>query len=102
MVVYYTGKRFVPMGDEAGDVVSAGAETSRPPSPALLGLGAREVAEIVQMLAATKLENTRLRAAAIPRLNTQQMERLIAESLAYKWMQTLAMAPRAFSATHAN
>ena len=54
------------------------------------------------MLAATKLENERLRGAAIPRLNRQQLERLIAESLPYEWMQTLAVALKAYSATDAN
>ena len=56
----------------------------------------------MQMLAATKLENERLGAAAIPRLNKQQLERLIAESLPYQWMQTLAVALKAYSATDAN
>ena len=54
------------------------------------------------MLAATKLENERLRAAAIPRLTRQQLERLIAESLPYQWMQTLAVALKAYSTTDAN
>ena len=98
----YAGKRFVPGGAAEADVVNAGAETGRPPSLALLGLGAQEVAELVQMVAATKLENERLRAAAIPRLARQQLERLIVESLPYQWMQTLAVAVKAFSATDAN
>ena len=38
------------------------------------------------MLAGMKLENERLRAAAIPRQNRQQLERLSAESLPYQWM----------------
>ena len=54
------------------------------------------------MLAATKLENERLRVAAIPRLNRQQLERLIAETLPYQWMQTLLVALKAYSATDAN
>ena len=55
----------------------------------------------MQMLAATKLEKERL-TAAIPRLNRQQLERLIAESLPYQWMQTLVVALKAYSATDAN
>ena len=86
MVADYVGKRFVPAGAADNDVINAGAETSRPPSLAMQGLSAQEVAELVQMLAATKLENERLRAAAIPRLTRQQLERLIAESLPYQWM----------------
>ena len=54
------------------------------------------------MLAATKLENKRLRAVAIPRLNRQQLERLIAESLPYQRMQTLVAALKAYSASDAN
>ena len=54
------------------------------------------------MLAVTRLENDRLRAAAIPRLTRQQLERLIAQSLPYQWMQTLAVALKAYSATDAN
>ena len=102
LVADYAGKRFVPGGAAEADVANAGAETSRPPSPAMQGLSAQEVAEVVQMLAATKLENERLRAAAIPRLTRQQLEYLIAESLPYQWMQTLAVAQKAYSATDAN
>ena len=68
LVADYPGKRFVPTGPVDYDVVSAGGETNRPPSPAMQGLSAQEMVELVQMLAATKLENERLRAAAIPRL----------------------------------
>ena len=35
----YAGKRFVPEGDEAGGVVNAGMETSRPPPPPAAGFG---------------------------------------------------------------
>ena len=75
---------------------------NQPPSPAGQGLSAQQVAELVQMLAATKLKNEKLRAAAIPRLNRQQLERLIADSLPYQWMQMLAVALMAYSATDAN
>ena len=65
----YAGKRFVLAGPVDYDVVTADGEDWRPPSPAGQGLSAQQVAALVQMLAATKLENQRLRAAAIPRLN---------------------------------
>ena len=55
LVADYAGKRFMPAGAAENDVVNAGAETSHPPSPAMQGLSAQEVAELVQMLAATKL-----------------------------------------------
>ena len=99
LVADYAGKRFVPAGTVDYDVVTAGDETKRPPSPAVQGLSAQEVAELVQMLAAMKLENERLRAVAIPRLTRQQLERLIAESLPYQWM---ALVLKAYSATDAN
>ena len=98
----YAQKRFVPGGVANYEVVAAEGEDKRPPSPTGQGLSAQQVAKLVQMLAATKLENERLRAAAIPRLNRQQLERLIAESLPYEWMQTLAVALKAYSANDAN
>ena len=98
----YAGKRFVPAGTVDYDVVTAGSEDKRPPSPAGQGPSAQQVAELVQMLAATNLENERLRAASIPRLNRQQLERLIEGSLPYQWMLTLAVALKAYSATDAN
>ena len=79
----YVQRRFVPAGVTDYEVVAAEGEDKRPPSPTGQGLSAQQVVELVQMLAATKLENERLRAAAIPRLNRQQLERLIAESLPY-------------------
>ena len=57
LVADYAEKKFVPGGAAEADVVNAGAETSRPPSPAVQGLSVQVVAELVQMLAATKLEN---------------------------------------------
>ena len=98
----YAGKRFMPAGPVDYDVVTADSEDKRRPSPAGQGLSTQQVAELVHMLAATKLENERLRAATIPRLNRHQLERLIAESLTYQWMQTLAVALKAYSATDAN
>ena len=91
----YAGKRCVPTGPVDYLVVAAANEDKRPPSPAGQGLSAQMVAGLVQMLAATKLENERLRAVAIPGLNRQQLECLIAESLPYPWMQTLALALKA-------
>ena len=92
----------MPAGVTDYEVVAAGEVDDRPTSPTGQGLSAQQVAELVQMLAATKLENERLRAAAIPRLARQLLERLIAESLPYQWMQTLAVALKAYSATDAN
>ena len=66
-------------------MVNAGAETSCPPSPAMSGLGAQNVAELVQLLATTKLENERQWAAAIPRLRKHEVEKLMAESMPYQW-----------------
>ena len=98
----YARKRFVLAGHVDYDMVTTDSEDKRPPSPAGQGLSAQQVAELVQMLAATKLKNERLRAAAVPRLNRQQLERLIAESLPYQWMHMLAAALKAYSATDAN
>ena len=81
LVADYAVQRFVPAGAAKNDVVNTGAETGRLVSPAMQGLRAKEEAKVVQMVAATKLENERLRAATIPRLTMQQLERLIAESL---------------------
>ena len=53
----YAGKRFVLAGPVDYEVVAADSEGKRPPSPARQGLSAQQVAELVQMLAATKLEN---------------------------------------------
>ena len=63
-------------------MVAAEGGDKRPPSQTGQGPSAQQVAELVQMLPATKLENERLRAAAIPRLNRQKLERLIAEKSA--------------------
>ena len=41
-------------------MVTADSEDKRPPSPAGQGLSAQQVAELMQMLAATKLKNERL------------------------------------------
>uniref|UniRef100_A0A7S4G756 Uncharacterized protein n=1 Tax=Eutreptiella gymnastica TaxID=73025 RepID=A0A7S4G756_9EUGL len=87
MLAKYAGQRSVPEGDEVGGVVNA--EMSRPHLPAMPGLGAQDVAELVQLLATAKLENRRLLAAAIPRLTKQELEKLMAESLPYSWMQTM-------------
>ena len=92
----------MPAGATDYDVFATEGEDKRPPSPTGQGLCAHQVAELVQMLAATKVENDRLRAAAVPRLNRQQLERLIAESLPYQWMQTLAVALKAYLAMDAN
>ena len=102
LLANYAGKRFVLAGPVDYEVVMADSEDKRPPSPAGQGLSAQQVAELVQMLATKKPENERLRAASIPRLNRQQLEHLIAESLPYQWMQTLAVAPKAYSAADAN
>ena len=98
----YAHRRFVLARVTDYEVVAAGEVDDRPTSPTGQGLSAQQVAELVQMLAATKLENERLKAAAIPRLTRQQLERPIAESLPYYWMQKLAVALKAYSATDAN
>ena len=90
----YARKTFVPVGTADDELIKAEGEDKRPPSPTGQALSTQQVAELVQMLAATKLENERLRAAAIPRLNRQQLERLITESL--------PMALKAYSTTDAN
>ena len=77
----YAEKRFVPAGTVNFEVIAPEGEDKRPPLPAGQRLSTQQVAELVQMLAATKLENERLRAAAIPRLNRQHLELLIAEGL---------------------
>ena len=68
LVADYAGKRFVPAGPVNYNVVTADSEAKRLPSPTEQGLSAQQVAELVLMLATTKLENERLRAAGIPRL----------------------------------
>ena len=98
----YASKRFVPVGNADYEVVTAERGDKRPPSPIGKGLSVQQVAQLLQMLAATKLENERPKAAAIPRLNRQQLERLIAESLCYHWMHTQAVTRKAYSATDAN
>ena len=47
LVADYAGKRFVPVGAAESDVINAGAETSRLPSPAMQGVSVQEVAELV-------------------------------------------------------
>ena len=91
LVPDYVNKRFVHDETQGTGQGNAGTEITRPPSPAVGGLATHEVAELVQLLAATKLENERLRAAAIPRLTKQELERMLAETLPYQWMQTLAV-----------
>ena len=62
----YAQRRFVPAGVTSYEVVAAEGEDKRPPSPTGQGLSAQQVAELVQMLAATKLENERLRTGGDP------------------------------------
>ena len=97
LVPDYVNKRFVPDETQGTGQGNAGTEITRPPSPAVGGLATHEVAELVQLLAATKLENERLRAAAIPRLTKQELERMLAETLPYQWMQTLAVGLMTYS-----
>ena len=97
LVPDYVNKRFVPDETQGTGQGNAGAEIARPPSPAVGGLATHEVAELVQLLVATKLENEQLRAAAIPRLTKQELERGLAETMPYQWMQTLAVGLMTYS-----
>ena len=54
LVADYARKRFVPAGPVDYDVVNAEKETNWPPSLAMQGLSAQEVAELVQMLSKKK------------------------------------------------
>ena len=56
-----------------------------------------KISELVQLLAATKLENERLRSAALPDRTNAELEKLLGESLLYAWMQSLAVALREYS-----
>ena len=60
LVPDYVNKRFVHDETQVTGQGNAGTEITRPPSPAVGGLATHEVAELVQLLAATKLENERL------------------------------------------
>ena len=54
-------------------------------------LSKEDIAELVQLLAATKLENERLRSAALLDRTSNELEKLLDESLPYAWMQSLVV-----------
>ena len=56
-----------------------------------------KISKLVQLLATTKLENERLRSAALPDRTNAELEKLLRESLPYAWMQSLAVALREYS-----
>ena len=85
----FAGKMFVLVG--LWITMWSRCEDKRQPSLAGQGPSEKQVAELVHMLAATKLENETLRVegmkvAAIPRLSRQQLKRLIMERLPYQWI----------------
>ena len=45
-----------------------------------------DVLELIQLLAATKLENECLRSAALPGRTSAEFEKLLGKSLPYAWM----------------
>ena len=61
-----------------------------------------KISKLVQMLAATKLENERLRSAALPDRTNAELEKLLAENLPYAWMQSLTVALREYSRMDSN
>ena len=79
-------------------------DVAAPPTPSpALGPGEAQnrnssfTPEKISELAATKLENERLRSAALPDRTNAELEKLLAENLLYAWMQSRAVALREYS-----
>ena len=56
----------------------------------------------MQLLAATKLENERVRVAALPMRTNPEPGKLLAEALLYQWMQTLVVGLKTYSEKDTN